>query len=77
MRKDSGTSPRGTLARNVRRLRLESGMTQEELAAKAATRQALVSAVEVETANPTLDSITRIAAALGVGIADLFGISRK
>lgn len=52
-------------------------MSQEELAAEAKTRQALVSKVEVSDANPTLDSLARLARALGVDLAELFDASRK
>lgn len=34
-------------------------------------RQALVSALEVAKANPTLESLDKIAASLGVDVADL------
>jgi len=60
------------LARNLRRLRLERGWSQDELAAEAETRQALVSAIEIGTANPTLASLEKLASTLGVSIADLF-----
>jgi hypothetical protein len=35
-------------------------------------RQALISAIEVETANPTLETLDRIAAALEIDLAKLF-----
>ncbi|MEH2473333.1 transcriptional regulator with XRE-family HTH domain [Nitrobacteraceae bacterium AZCC 2161] len=35
-------------------------------------RQALVSAIEVGTANPTLNSLELLAAALEIALADLF-----
>jgi transcriptional regulator with XRE-family HTH domain len=77
MVKESRNSPRSVLARNVRRLRLERGISQEELAAEASTRQALVSQVEVGDANPTLDTLARLAQALQVSLAELFDASRK
>ena len=77
MAKEPRNSPRSVLARNVRRLRLERGYSQEELAAEAKTRQALVSKVEVSDANPTLDSLARLARAQGVDLAELFDASRK
>jgi len=63
---------RRVLAHNVRRLRLDRGLSQDELATEADIRQALVSSIEAATANPTLNSILKIAAALGVEVADLF-----
>jgi transcriptional regulator with XRE-family HTH domain len=60
------------LARNVRRLRRARGWTQYDLAAEANIRQALVSAIELGDANPTLTSIEKIAAALDVKTSELF-----
>jgi transcriptional regulator with XRE-family HTH domain len=60
------------LARKVKERRLSLNMSQTDLAAKSETRQALISEIERGEANPTLDSILRIAAALKIGVADLF-----
>jgi transcriptional regulator with XRE-family HTH domain len=57
----------------LRTLRQKRGWSQTELATRAGVRQALVSAVEVESANPTIESLDKIASALGVRIEDLFG----
>src|SRR5215472_3917075 len=62
-----------TLARNAVRLRRLRKFSQAELAARARVTQALVSAIELSRANPTVESLDRIAAALGVGIGELFG----
>jgi transcriptional regulator with XRE-family HTH domain len=59
------------IARNLRQLRFERSWSQDDLAIEAKVRQALVSALEVATANPTLESLHKIAAALGVEVADL------
>lgn len=64
--------PRDVLARNVRRLRTARDLSQEKLAADADLRQALISEIEIGVANPTLDSLTKIAAALKVEMIDLF-----
>ena len=66
-----------SLAANVARLRRAREMKQTELAMKARVTQALISAVEIGQANPTLESLYRIAQALGVGIADLFTAVRE
>jgi transcriptional regulator with XRE-family HTH domain len=65
-------STKRILARNLRRLRLERGWSQDDLAAEAGVRQALVSAIEVATANPTLESLDRLTSALKVDMATLF-----
>ena len=65
-------SARRVLARNLRRIRRERELSQDELAAEANVRQALVSAIEVGTANPTVDSLEQLAVALGVTVGELF-----
>jgi len=61
-----------TLACRVRELRRAKRMNQRELAEAAAIRQALVSQIERGEANPTLDTIVKIAMALEVRFSDLF-----
>jgi transcriptional regulator with XRE-family HTH domain len=63
---------RDTLAGRVRELRISLKMTQRDLAEDAGIRQALISKIERGEANPTLDSILRIATALEVSFAELF-----
>lgn len=65
-------STKRILARNLRRLRFARALSQDDLAAEAGLRQALISAIEVGTANPTLDSLDRLASALGTDLAVLF-----
>ncbi len=72
MAKRAILSTKRVLARNLRRLRLERGISQDDLAAEAGMRQALVSAIEVGTANPTLESLDRLAIALKIECAALF-----
>jgi transcriptional regulator with XRE-family HTH domain len=61
-----------TLAKHVKRLRLDAGLSQEGLAEAANLRQALVSEIEREESNPTLESLTKLADALKVDLAELF-----
>ncbi|WP_371422012.1 helix-turn-helix domain-containing protein [Tardiphaga sp.] len=72
MAKREVLSAKRILARNLRRLRLERALSQDDLAAEAGLRQALISAIEVGTANPTLESLDRLASALGADLAVLF-----
>jgi transcriptional regulator with XRE-family HTH domain len=67
-------APRITLllARNVRRLREAKGLSQAALAADSGLYQALISQIENELANPELDTLERLAAALGVHPRELF-----
>ena len=63
---------RELLARNVRRLRRERGLTQEELAHATGLRQAHISEVEAGKRNIALDGISGIARGLSVTVARLF-----
>ena len=65
------------LAKRVKSLRLARMMSQQDLAAAADTRQALVSSIEGGDANPTLDSLIKLADALGVEVAELFDTEKK
>jgi transcriptional regulator with XRE-family HTH domain len=56
---------RRVLARNMRRLREANGLSQGALAADAGIYQELVSRIENGAANPELDTLGRIADALG------------
>jgi transcriptional regulator with XRE-family HTH domain len=65
------------LAKRVKSLRLARMMSQQDLAAAADTRQALVSSIEGGDANPTLESLIKLADALDVEIAGLFDAENK
>jgi transcriptional regulator with XRE-family HTH domain len=69
-RRNSGQT-RQLLARNVRRLRQRKSWSQHDLANEAGVRQALVSSIESGQANPTLESLDKVASALDVAVADL------
>ncbi|WP_366940919.1 helix-turn-helix transcriptional regulator [Mesorhizobium sp.] len=71
MRRRNPKHAKRLLARNLRRHRQERAWSQDDLAAEAGVRQALISAVEVATANPTLETLDKIAVALGIEVADL------
>jgi transcriptional regulator with XRE-family HTH domain len=57
---------RRVLARNLRRLREAKGLSQGALAADAGIYQELLSRIENGAANPELDTLGKIADALGV-----------
>jgi transcriptional regulator with XRE-family HTH domain len=63
---------RATLGRNVRKLRLSLKMTQADLADRAETRRALISDIERGETNTTLDTVVRMAIALGIEPIELF-----
>ena len=57
--------PEFQVARQVIRLRLQLGLSQEELAQRAGTGQLSISCLERATINPSLRFLRRVAAALG------------
>ena len=62
---------RALLALNVRKLRNARGLSQEELAADAGVDRAYLGGLERREGNPTIDSIDKLARALGVPIGAL------
>jgi transcriptional regulator with XRE-family HTH domain len=54
------------LGQNVRRLRIEQVLSQEELAFQAGMKRSYLSDLERGTRNPTVRALGRLAAALGV-----------
>ena len=62
---------RALVGRNVRRARIEQGLTQEELAERAGTSQFYISSLEAGRRNPTVETVVALAQALGVDYLDL------
>jgi transcriptional regulator with XRE-family HTH domain len=60
------------VGRNVRRFRLEKGLTQEKLTEDSGVSQQYISELERGARNPTIDTLAKIALALGVTTTDLF-----
>lgn len=63
--------PKVTLAANLSRLRHQRGLTQQQLAAAAGMRQPRIAELEQGLGNPQLETLARIASALGTEISDL------
>lgn len=63
---------RKKLGERIRELRKSAGITQEELGEKAELNYKFIGELERGQVNVSLDSIVRIAEALGVKIGDLF-----
>src|SRR3954469_4690465 len=68
----------GRLAEQVRRLRIQAGLTQAELAARAGVTVETIWRLErmgrgllSANANPSLETMERIGPALGVGVSEL------
>ncbi|MDH5676380.1 MAG: helix-turn-helix domain-containing protein [Myxococcales bacterium] len=60
-----------SLASNLRRLRRQAGLTQQDLADAAKIARATLASMERDGANPGLESVVAVAAALGVNLDEL------
>ena len=68
---------RKLVGRNVLKLRLASGLTQEQLAEKSGHSQQYISSLERGARNPTVVSLFELAQALKVTPVDLVTPDRK
>jgi transcriptional regulator with XRE-family HTH domain len=59
------------VGRNVRRLRLDANLSQEDVAELMGVDRAYVSALELGSRNPTIITLWRVAEALQVTLTDL------
>lgn len=59
------------VARNIRRLRLERGISQEDLAHRAGLDRSYVSALDRGRRNPSLRVLHQVAVALDVSLVDI------
>ena len=64
------------VARNIRKLRVQRGLSQEVLAVDAEIDRTYVSRLERGLENPTVAVLARLAAALSAGIEEFFVIPR-
>jgi transcriptional regulator with XRE-family HTH domain len=71
MGKRRGIYARRILGRNVRRLRKERKMNQEELGDAASLTQSQISSIERAKLNVRLDKLQDLAMALGARLADM------
>lgn len=63
---------RRLLAWNLRRWRVDRGLSQEQLAVDAGVNRTYVSGVERAAENPTVEVLERLAKALAIKLADFF-----
>lgn len=68
---------RVALAEQIRLFRSKRGLSQEELAFRAGLHRTYISLVERAKRSPTIDSLTRISAALHVRTSDLLANAEK
>lgn len=72
-RKRPLTNPQALIdfGKRVRQLRLEKGISQEQLADEAGIERSYMGAIERGERNPSLDKVTSIAGALKIKSSDL------
>ena len=70
-RRLKGESARDRLARHLRALRADRGLSQEALADLAELHRTYVGSIERRERNVSLDNVERLATALGVDVAEL------
>lgn len=63
---------RAALAKNLKRLRSERGLSQERLALESNVDRTYVSKIERGIGNPSLEVLVRLAGRLEVNVFDLF-----
>ncbi|WP_060736924.1 helix-turn-helix domain-containing protein [Bradyrhizobium sp. CCGE-LA001] len=63
---------RALVAWNVRRIRVDRGISQERLAYDARIDRAYMGGIEQQSQNPTIDILDRIADTLGVHLSEFF-----
>ena len=68
---------RARLSANIKRLRQERGIAQERLGLDAGVDRTVVSKIERQIANPSLDVLVRLAVTLGVDVQELLAPNPK
>ncbi|WP_456781861.1 helix-turn-helix domain-containing protein [Bradyrhizobium sp. USDA 3315] len=63
---------RALVARNVRRIRVERGISQERLAYEAGIDRSYLGCLERQSKNPTIEILGRIAETLDVQLSEFF-----
>lgn len=64
---------RRLVGRNVRRIRIAKGLTQEQFAERSGFSQQYISGLEKGQRNPTVITVYELAKSLGVGHLELLG----
>ena len=70
-------SPTISLRNNIKRLRFEHGMTQEELALRTAVSRQTIMSIERGETNPSVLLALKIAAAFSIPVTDVFLMDGK
>lgn len=62
-----------TVAENIKKIRKEKGLTQKQLGEKCKMSESTLRQYELGLRNPKLQTLTKIATALGVSLSDIMG----
>jgi len=65
------------VAKQLKELRQKRGLSMTELAAKAGLSRAMISFIESEFRNPTIDTLLRVCGVLKIELADILKKSSK
>ena len=68
---------RAVVAWNLRRIRVQRGLSQERLAFDSGVDRSYVGGLERQEENPTVDVLDRLAVTLEVSVSELFKQPRK
>ncbi|WP_439366169.1 helix-turn-helix domain-containing protein [Bradyrhizobium sp. DASA03005] len=68
---------RALVAWNVRRIRVDRGIPQEQLAYDAGIDRSYLGGIEQQKKNPSIDLLDRIARTLGIHLSELFAEPAK
>jgi transcriptional regulator with XRE-family HTH domain len=71
MREHDFLALKATLSENIKNLRRERGIAQERLGLESGVDRTLVSKIERQIANPSLEILSKIAAQLDVSVVTL------
>ena len=73
----TGEEVREALARNIKKLRAQKGLSQAQLAEKADISLPFMSSIEQSSKWPYPDTLAKIASALEVDVSDLFSTTEN
>lgn len=68
---------RAAIASNLRHLRARKGIAQEKLALTAGVDRTMVSKIERELTNPSIETLLKLANVLGVTVSELLNEAQK
>ena len=65
------------LGKNIKRYRIDAGLTQEEVANKIGAHQTYIGKLELGMINPSTKRLFELSRALGITIPNLFDFDKK